>query len=104
MINNILKKQKILNDNENKKVCFIIPYFGYLPNYFQLFLNSCKHNKTYEWILFTDDNTLYIFPENVRKINMKFDEYKKIIQNKYLEKIEQNRRGLSKSVTIEQCN
>lgn len=77
MLNNRLKKQKIQNNNEDKKICFIIPYFGDLPKYFQLFLNSCRHNKAYQWILFTDDNTKYIFPENVRKINMKFDECKK---------------------------
>ena len=26
------------------KVTFLIPYFGNLPNYFDLFLKSCKYN------------------------------------------------------------
>ena len=40
------------------KVTFIIPYFGKLPNYFDLFLKSCKYNGGYRWIVFTDDKTI----------------------------------------------
>ncbi|WP_368731163.1 DUF6625 family protein [Lacticaseibacillus paracasei] len=36
-----------------KKCCFVIPYFGNFPNYFQLFLNSCKKNPHYDWLFFT---------------------------------------------------
>ncbi|WP_333562533.1 DUF6625 family protein, partial [Lactobacillus amylovorus] len=42
-----------------KKGAFIIPYFGHFNNYFQLFLNSCKYNSNYDWIIFTDDRTKY---------------------------------------------
>jgi hypothetical protein len=50
-----------------KKIAFIIPYFGNFPNYFQLWLNSCKTNKNIDWIIFTN-NTLenYILPNNVK--------------------------------------
>lgn len=34
-------------------VCIIIPYFGKLPNYFQLWLESCKNNDSFTWLVFT---------------------------------------------------
>lgn len=47
------------------KCTFIIPYYGHFPNYFQLFLNSCKNNPNFEWLIFTDDHTNYDWPANV---------------------------------------
>lgn len=66
-----------------KKCCFIIPYFGKLPNYFQLFLNSCKFNPDFNWLLFTDDRTEYEYPENVKKIDISFSDIKKYINGKF---------------------
>ncbi|WP_169240503.1 DUF6625 family protein [Bifidobacterium olomucense] len=43
----------------------ILPYYGRLPNYFQLFLNSCGTNADYDWLIFTDDRTPYAYPANV---------------------------------------
>lgn len=48
-----------------KKAAFIIPYYGALPNYFQIFLNSCGANRDFDWLLFTDDRTAYDYPDNV---------------------------------------
>ena len=47
------------------KICILVPYFGKLPNYFQLWLNSCRMNPTITWKLFVDDCTGYTFPDNV---------------------------------------
>lgn len=47
------------------KIALIIPYFGKLPNYFQLFLNSCRYNSDIDWLLYTDDKTDYKYPSNV---------------------------------------
>lgn len=66
-----------------KKGAFVIPYFGYFNNYFQLFLNSCKYNPDYDWIIFTDDKTKYDYPDNVIVHYITFDEIKKYIQNKF---------------------
>ena len=65
------------------KVAIIVPYFGTLPNYFQLFLNSCRYNGKFDWIIFTDDCTEYDYPENVHKIKMNFSECKNLIQGKF---------------------
>ena len=66
-----------------RKCCFIIPYFGKLPNYFQLFLKSCEYNLDFNWLLFTNDETLYDFPNNVRKISMSFSELQVLVQSKF---------------------
>lgn len=71
-----------------KKLCFIIPYFGKLPNYFPLFLKSCKYNPEFNWIIFTDDNRNFEYPSNVQKINMDFGNCKSLIQSKFEIKID----------------
>lgn len=67
----------------SRKLCFIIPYFGKLPNYFQLFLNSCATNVDFNWLVFTDDNTSYSYPKNVSKMKMSFRECQELIKSKF---------------------
>ena len=57
-----------------KKIALIIPYFGKFPNYFPLFLNSCRHNPTIDWLLVTDIAEGFDYPENVHVIPMTFPE------------------------------
>lgn len=65
------------------KCVILLPYFGKFPVYFQLFLNSCKHNADYTWMIFTDDNTDYEYPQNVIVKKMSFEEVKVLIQSKF---------------------
>lgn len=65
------------------KIALITLYFGKLPNYFPLFLKSCKKNKGFNWLIFTDDKTNYKYPENVKRIEMNFEECKKIFQSEF---------------------
>lgn len=73
--------------NINRKCCFIIPYFGKFPNYFNLFLKSCRYNKDFNWLIFTDDRHKYDYPNNVEVIYTTFKEIKKLIQSKFNFKI-----------------
>lgn len=66
-----------------KNIAFIIPYFGKFNNYFQLFLNSCERNYNCDWIIFTDDDTKYRYPKNVKVNYMNFEELQKIFQEKF---------------------
>lgn len=66
-----------------KKCCFIIPYFGNFPNYFQQFLNSCKTNQDYDWLIITDNVENYNYPKNVKKIKMSFPQLRDLIQSKF---------------------
>ncbi len=69
---------------ENHKVVLIRPFFlGHFLNYFQLFLNSCACNPNFDWIIFTDNEDEYIYPQNVHKIKMTFDEAKELFQSKF---------------------
>lgn len=65
------------------KVTFLIPYFGKLPNYFDLFLKSCEYNEGYQWIIFTDDKAVRRWPDNVSCVFMTFNELKERIQSKF---------------------
>ena len=66
-----------------KKIAFIIPYFGKFNNYFQLFLESCRFNPNIDWIIFTDDNSRYDFPDNVYVNYWTFNDIQNYIQNKF---------------------
>ena len=70
-----------------KRACFIIPYFGKLPNYFQLFLNSCAPNKKFDWLIITNDNREFSYPKNVKKIFMEWNDFKRFAQKKFKEKL-----------------
>lgn len=66
---------------KHNKFCLIVCYFGKLPNYFQLWLNSCKYNSNIDFLLFTDDQYQYNYPDNLRVIYTTFSEVKKQIQD-----------------------
>lgn len=66
------------------KLVLIIPYFGKLPDYFQLFLNSCETNQDIcDWLLYTDDHSDYCYPLNVSVNYCSFND----IQDKIHKKI-----------------
>ena len=73
-----MQKQK-----EIPKICLINVYIGKLPNYFQLWLDSCRYNPSIDFLLFTDDKTKYDYPENVKVKYISFQEIKTYIQNKF---------------------
>ena len=66
-----------------KTIAFIIPYFTKgkeLPTYFPLWLSTCQKNATIDFIFITDDRRNYVYPPNVKKIVMDFEELKPKIQ------------------------
>lgn len=76
--NKPFKEDKIM-----KSIVFIIPYFGKFPNYFKLWLESCRYNSTIDFLIFTNDKTYFEFPANVKVNYISFDDLKKLIQSKY---------------------
>ena len=63
-------------------LCFVIPYFGRFPDYFQIFLKSCELNKDYNWIIITD-NELTNTPDNVKVIQISFEQLKNHVQSRF---------------------
>lgn len=67
-----------------KKIILICPFFGKLPQeHMNLWLQSCEKNPTIDWIIFTDDETNYNYPKNVRVEYMTFLELKSFFQKKF---------------------
>ena len=56
-------------------ICVIGVYFGNLPKYFNLWLKSCKHNPSIDFLIITD-NELHNLPANVHSVKMTLDEMK----------------------------
>lgn len=66
-----------------KSIIFIIPYFGHFNNYFEIWLNSCAHNPTIDWLIFTDCKNEYDYPRNVKVVYTTFDEIRTHFQSFY---------------------
>lgn len=61
---------------------FIIPYFGKWPFWMPFFLESCRHNPTVEWLLFTDCGVPEGAPENVKFVELSFEEYCSLVSQR----------------------
>jgi hypothetical protein len=62
-----------------KKIAIICCYFGKLRFDYKTWLMSCSYNDTIDWLLFTDCNWGNV-PNNVKIINLSFEELKTNVQ------------------------
>lgn len=62
-------------------IAFINVYFGTFPNYFEFWLESCRINKGYDWIIFTDNKGKYEYPPNVHVFHTTINEVRNRIQS-----------------------
>ncbi len=62
------------------RIGVVLPYFGKLPNYFPLFLESCRWNPSIDWLLYTDDDTHYAYPQNVKVYKCSFESFRQRLQ------------------------
>lgn len=65
----------------NPLCCFIVPYFGTLPNTTPLFLKTCASNPDYNWLIITDDHAPLKYPSNVSVMYCSFFEFRSRIQS-----------------------
>lgn len=70
------------------KIAIIMIYFGKVPDYFQLYLNSCKKNSEIDWIFFTDDKREFDYPRNVKTYYMSKNEMQSFIESRLKIKID----------------
>ena len=66
-----------------KSICYVIVYFGKLPDTMKLWLKSCRFNPTVNWIIYTDDKDLYDYPDNVAVRYCTFNDFKNKVQDKF---------------------
>ena len=66
-----------------KSIVLIVAYFGAFPNYITAWLKTCRNNPTINWLVITDNTIECGIPENVKFINIAFEELRKKIQKKY---------------------
>ena len=56
------------------RIAIIVIYFGTLPAYFQMWLNSCAFNPSFDWLVFTDASIDgYRPPQNVKFRSLTLD-------------------------------
>lgn len=60
-------------------VKFIIPYFGRLPEWIDLFFYTCETNAGFEWLIITDDESVTTSVRNVDIRYSNFDEYRELV-------------------------
>lgn len=65
------------------RIVFIIPYYGEVPNYFNLFLKTCGNNSGFEWFIFSENNGEYSYPDNVHYVEMSWEELKSLFQSRF---------------------
>lgn len=58
-----------------KSVAIFIDYFGQWPHWMPVFLASCRHNSTIDWIIRTDCGKPAGTPDNVKIIQTSFSDY-----------------------------
>lgn len=66
-----------------KRIALVLPYFGKLPEFFQIWLDSCRANPTVDWLLFTDDESPFDYPSNVHREIMTFPALRERIQRAF---------------------
>lgn len=64
-----------------QKIVILAVYYGKLPDYFDLWLLSCKYNPTVDFLLVTDSE-VHDLPENVKNLYLPFDEMKSLVSKK----------------------
>ena len=69
--------------NKQRKACFIIPYFGKLPETMPIYLRTCAKNIDFDWLIITDDRTEYDYPANVHCSYSTFDAFVQRVQSHF---------------------
>lgn len=65
-----------------QKIIKIIPYFGQWPEWFELYIESCKNNPQINWLFYTDCGEPKIKSPNVKFVHISFDEYKRFVSER----------------------
>lgn len=70
-----------------KKILLFMAYYGKMPNYFELWLQTAKNNATIDFCIISDCCDEFELPQNVKYKKVSFEEFKKKLQSKFSFKI-----------------
>lgn len=65
-----------------KKIVVLIDYFGTWPKWMPVFLASCRFNSSINWVIRTDCEALKDVPDNVKIVQMRFDDYVSMVSHR----------------------
>lgn len=71
------------NSSRLSSIGLVLPYFGTFPNYFPLYLESCRQNPTVDWHIYTDSTVEYDYPDNVIVHRLSFQEFRARLQQSF---------------------
>jgi len=60
-------------------IVILIAYFGQWPIWINFFIETCRSNKDIDWIIFSDCGPIENSAQNVKVIDISFDNYKKLV-------------------------
>ncbi len=66
-----------------KRAVFIIPYFGHLPQYFNMWRHTASKQKYFDFYIYTDDKRYNGIEDNIRIINISFEDFIHKVQRKF---------------------
>lgn len=58
----------------------LMPYFGTWPEWFELYLETCRRNPSIEWLFWTDCPPVRSPPRNVRFESMSFEQFGSLVR------------------------
>lgn len=67
----------------DNKIALILPYFGKLPDWFYLWIESAGRNEEIDWLIYTDDKRKFDFPQNVHVQYITWNDMKEKVQKKF---------------------
>jgi hypothetical protein len=65
-----------------KSILIIVPYFGQFPEWFPLYLESCRWNPTVNWLFFTDCTIPDAVPPNTQFVPIAYGDYCQLISDR----------------------
>jgi len=63
-------------------IALVAAFFGKLPTWMDYFIETCRHNPSVNWIIFTDDTPPDNKPDNIQFIHMSMEETKSLFSDK----------------------
>lgn len=78
-----MKRGFIVQIVKKYKIIFIIPYYGELPSYFNIWVKSVSYNSNIDFLLITDLLGDIDLPHNIKIINWTFGELTEFMQKKF---------------------